>query len=86
MRNIKELLINEASFDNYTNIIDSVKKEFRALASHANDDEYKYKTYDFIYEILKCFDVSETYLLKNLDKSIIEEIKKLRHKISEQYL
>jgi len=85
MKEIKNYL-NESSFDNYTNIIDSIKKEFRTLASHADDKEYKYETYNFIYETLKCFDVSETYLLKNLDKNIIEEIKKLRHKIRDQYL
>ena len=83
MKNIKEFMINEASIDNYTNIINSVKEEFKALASRSNDKEYEYETYDFIYEILKCFDISNTY---NIDKNIIEEIKNLRYKIREQYL
>ena len=87
MKDIKNFLnVNEASFDNYTNIINSVKEEFRSLASRADNKEYEYKIYDFMYEILKCFDVSETYLLKNIDKNIIKEIKNLRYKISEQYL
>ncbi len=81
MKNIKEFMIDETSFDNYINIINSVKEEFRALASRGNAKEYE--TYDFIYEILKCFDTSNTY---NLDKNIIEEIKQLRYKIREKYL
>ena len=83
MKNIKEFMINEASFDNYTNIINSAKEEFKALASRSDDKEYEYKAYDFICEILKCFDTSNTY---NLDKNIIEEIKNLRNKIRDKYL
>lgn len=85
MKEIKNYL-NEASFDKWYNITDDVKIEFKALLSRANDEEYKYKTYDFMCDILKCFDVNESSYQNYIDKELFKEIKDLRYKIRDKYL